>query len=120
MTKKQSKQGSDRRTPVQVRYCLGDNIAYCMECDKPFHTHTKIQKTKCLQHAKDRKASLSNIMYLNNGFKWKMVLVTCDEVNCTNELEVQYDRTKVQGDYGKWVCEEHQDFEFDELEYKND
>ena len=104
----------------KIRYCLADNISYCMECNKPFHTHSKEQQENCRQHARDRHASLGNMLYLDNGFKWKMVLVACDEINCTNILQVNYDRTKRQGDYGKWVCEEHQDGEFDDLEYKND
>lgn len=102
----------------RIRYCLADDIAYCMECNKPFHTHTEKQQEKCRQHAKDRKAVQSNMMYLNHGFKWKMVLVACDVKDCNNLLQVSYDRTKIQGDYGYWVCRDHQDI--DDLEYKNE
>jgi len=103
----------------KIRYCLGDNIAYCMECNKPFHTHDTLHKEqRCLKFAQQRKATYGNLMYLKNGLSWKKYLVECDVLDCTNVLEVSYIRGDRACDYGKWVCKDHQDFEFDELEYK--
>lgn len=102
-----------------IRFCLGDNIAYCMECNKPFHTHDTIHKeARCLQLAKQRKATYGNLMYLKNGLAWKKYLVVCDVLNCTNQLEVRYVRDEQKCDFGKWVCYEHQDLENDDLDYK--
>ena len=52
-----------------IRYRLTDKNPICMECQQPFDKHDKQQETDCRQHALVRRATYSNIIYLNEGLK---------------------------------------------------
>lgn len=90
-----------------IQFRLADDIAYCMECEKPFDKHTKKDQTKCRKHARERHASPGNMMYLNHGFTMKRIRIECNVIGCKNPLAIG--GISKEGQYDWRICEKHQD-----------
>jgi len=94
-----------------MQFRLADDIAICMECEKPFDKHSKADQTKCRKHAKSRIASSGNMQYLNMGFKMQKIRIECNVIGCTNQLSIG--ALSKEGQYDWRICEKHQDMKED-------